>query len=407
MIKVKKCNSVQCYCVLLVVLYLCSRIISVFEVDMPRTVLIVYRVSRYLIRLLIMLIVLKQPSRIPFDYLIISLLISVYYILTILLYPEYKFYISNEFWNNVLSLNGGIFGYFIMRFVRQEDLIEKGVKIASVIWFSVLLVQSLAPISQGYWYIMYKEDVIKSSYNMTFGYNMLIPSLVFLYYGMSERKIIYTLAALIGALEIVMLGSRGAILGILVMPLLYIFLGEHHMKKNRKIALISFMIIWGIIVVLYYKQIIMFLDYAFDSMGFSSRTLQRILEGSITEDVARANMYSKARELIKNNTWGYGMLADRYYFGVYCHNIFYEVLLQFGWFLGTILIIWFSVITIKVLFGKDNKIKNLFFIFFSASFFRLLVSHSFWINQFFWCAIGLAVNYIQLKKLKCYGCRRI
>lgn len=393
-------HSIRFYCVLLVVLYMCRVIITVFETSLPLYVLRIYYASTILMSLLILLVAIKQPNRIPKDYFFILFIVVVAFKITNIVHPEYKNYISDEFWRGIVSLNGGLFGYFFIRFIRDKDLIEKGLKIVALILFIVFFLQSLGAISRGYWYILYKGNIQISSYNMTFGYNMLIPTLIFLYYGMKERKFFDILVAIIGSLEIIMLGSRAAILGIPAMVFLYIFFCEQDMGKRKKTMLIAFMLVFLVLLAIFFRQILYIFNSVFSSLGFSSRTIQRMIEGSLKEDVARASIYTQTISLIRNNFWGSGMLADRYFFGVYCHNIFLEVMLQLGWIGGTILLFFFIVLTVKILLGEDNNIKGIFLIFFCTSFFRLLVSHSLWINQYFWCAVGVAVTYSKSIKMK-------
>lgn len=396
----------KCYCILLIVLYMCRIITVAFETRLTNFIFTVNNFCTMVIFLLILVIAIKQMKRMPVDYFVLLFFVVLIYMITIKLHPEYIACISDEFWNNIISLGGGLAGYFFVRFVRDDRLIEKGLKISAAILFFVFFLQSTEAISKGYWYIVHEEEIRKSSYNMTFGYNMLIPTLIYLYYGMKEKKIMYILISMIGALEILMLGSRAAVLGIPAMIILYFLFCEEKLERRKRWALFICMLIALFVVVLFYKQILTVLESVFIILGFPSRTIERMMEGSLAKDVIRENMYITAKELIRNKFCGYGILSDRYYFGVYCHNIFYEILIQFGWIFGTILIVIFVLLTIKMLLAKKNSYKGIFLIFFCLSFFRLLVSHSFWINRYFWCAIGVAMTYRKSLKLKNIAVKR-
>jgi hypothetical protein len=57
--------------------------------------------------------------------------------------------------------------------------------------------------------------------------------------------------------------------------------------------------------------------------------------GGLLDDNGRASIAEKALHYISDSIMtGNGMLSDRYLIGTYCHNIFLEILIDFGIVIG-------------------------------------------------------------------------
>ena len=75
----------------------------------------------------------------------------------------------------------------------------------------LMLVELLPAMSRGYW-----EDVnslgqiVQRAYSLTFGYEMLLPAILLLYFYMRERKLATLILSIIGFVTILTNGSRGA-----------------------------------------------------------------------------------------------------------------------------------------------------------------------------------------------------
>ena len=94
-------------------------------------------------------------------------------------------------------------------------------------------------------------------------------------------------------------------------------------------------------------------------IGFSTRIFTFIIEGDITASKGRESLAKQAVEaIIENPMWGYGITADRAMFGIYPHNMFLEILCQYGIVFGSLLIITMLVITVIALL-KSRKNRQL------------------------------------------------
>lgn len=175
--------------------------------------------------------------------------------------------------------------------------------------------------------------VIIDNYSMSFSYSLLFPTFVLI----SRRNILWKCVAVVLMLEMLAIGSRGALLLSIVY---WIF-----MMVWKDIS-ISKLILWLIALYAVYKlflnTMVSFFAEIFDSLGINSRTLRLLLDNElISHDSGRSDMYALTWRLIDQAPlFGNGVWADRQYLGIYCHNFFLELLLDFGYIgAGLILIV--------------------------------------------------------------------
>lgn len=182
-----------------------------------------------------------------------------------------------------------------------------------------------------------------SGYDMSLSYSLLLPS-VFLY---SQRKVYTYFATLLIFVFIVALGSRGAAVFILI----YVLLDTIFYNRKMLFPLFCFAVLLIAAIPL--------LTIILDAYGISSRTLSMLADDNITNLTSRDSLYEGSKILIlKNPITGIGLWGDRPIFGIYCHNLFLEILLNFGAIIGGILIVLLISYVIITYFTslKQNKI---------------------------------------------------
>ena len=91
----------------------------------------------------------------------------------------------------------------------------------------------------------------------------------------------------------------------------------------------------------------------------------------------------------------YGAFGDRYYlpsYYPYAHNLFFEIMLTFGKFFGSIIFITLIYSFLKT-FIENKEFEGLLVIATgSFSICRLMFSTSFWTEPYFWAFIALLYN---------------
>ncbi|MFR8357532.1 MAG: O-antigen ligase family protein [Parabacteroides sp.] len=231
-------------------------------------------------------------------------------------------------------------------------------------------------------------------YNMSFGYMLLFP-ILFLFTESKKSKFNLLLAILL-TIGIMILASRGPLLFIALYILIcYLF----HYNLSKKIILSIFIFLGGVIFYFFGESLLQEVSFFFETMGFYSRTLDKILMG------ADALENLSDREIIwettKNNIWekpywGWGIAGDLSYMDSYPHNITLEILLHYGIFVGSIVlfVIFFSIT--KSLFV--TKFRNpVLLIFLCSGFGHLFLSSTYLIEYKFWILLGICFSIMKKK----------
>jgi len=216
-----------------------------------------------------------------------------------------------------------------------------------------------------------------SGYSMSFSYYLLLPALVFIH----QRKALYTIAFIIACVMMLMLGSRGALVAAIIYAISLWLID----KKNKSLILLA-----AVALVIFFNSFLALLLTLSQNLGVTSRTLYLLLEGELANSTGRSAIYSVAWNSIMDSPfWGYGIYGDRIILnGTYCHNIFLEMLHNFGLFLGGGLILLLSFIIIHSFLNSDNENKKLLLMFFCYGFIPLLVSKSYLADAGFGLFLG-------------------
>ena len=108
--------------------------------------------------------------------------------------------------------------------------------------------------------------------------------------------------------------------------------------------------------------------------------------------------------MIKNGPfYGYGVYGERnivYNLGIrwgYSHNIFLELLVSFGWLIGSIIIIVMVIGIVHFFVKVKNKDERLLFVIFLTLSFELLLSNTLWLHVAPWALMALYVNHFKCK----------
>ncbi len=253
-------------------------------------------------------------------------------------------------------------------------------------------------------------------YSQDVGYNCVLPIVLFFSSFLFEKKKFDLLFVILGFVIVLFSGSRG--------PLLSSILGliltcSVRLTIKKVIYLILFFSGLFVAYILYKDQILSCIIDLFASLGVSTRVVEGLLYNNLGDDEVRdslrnaAWLYSCERPFI-----GGGFFMDRIYlynlniiasktasvWGCYCHNIFLELMMQFGLIPGlligcTILRRIFFKIT-----GSDSYFNiRLIIIFVSIGLFPLLVSRSWITYPFFYFLVGLLFNPIFKNKKSVYS----
>ena len=287
-----------------------------------------------------------------------------------------------------IGLNLGIYGipFFIYAYsIRDLNIFLKIVEKAALIVFIFGSMISLLV------FFGFKNI---GTYSMSLSYYMLLPLIIYTNKIIKKFKFRHILMILISFISIISLGSRGALM------CFFAFLFYKFIKIDKKITqkrliiyIISFMT--AIIILLFNNFILQSLYNLLLKFNIDSRTLRLLLKGGIHLS-GREEIYSSTIELIyENPLFGLGLGGIRRVLDIgYPHNIFLEIVSQFGVIIGICIIFILLFILYKALFIKDIEKANIIGIWFSLGFVPLLVSGSYLESFKFWILLGLSFNFL-------------
>lgn len=202
---------------------------------------------------------------------------------------------------------------------------------------------------------------------------------------------------------LLMLGGRQSLV-VVVMGLLLLYIFNNRNKSVKMLVIVSVVTVASVMLVSgAYITIFQVINSIFNSMGIYMEALERIASGNMFSTSTRDIIYEHSFLTIANNGSKIsGLLSDRYYLRhigqynswiQYPHNIYLELLIDFGSILGLILsvVLTWKVIKVMFLYGSDDR-KRIGILICSITMVRLFVSSSFIIEGSFFIMLGLIMG---------------
>lgn len=225
---------------------------------------------------------------------------------------------------------------------------------------------------------------------MSFSYDLLLPTIVLLFGYFTKRKVVYLVGGLLGGITMFFCGARGPVLCLIAATVLYIlFLSE---KQSSKVLVILITMIVVVSVLVFWDPIMQLLYRFSDAIGINSRILEKIADGTLADDSGRSDVHAELQQQL--NILGHGLYGDRVITGGrYAHNLFLELMVEFGLLIGSCLSMLMIVMLFHGFFTKDREKRLLFIAFFSASFIKLMMSSSYLSKEpAFYAMLGICVS---------------
>lgn len=322
-------------------------------------------------------------------------LLLIYFISTFIFLVNYLIFTENQAY-----LENLIFPFFFMSLpafvfslsIKNIDIFKQVMRKSGMI---VFVVGSILGI------LIFSGRVTVNEYSMALSYYMLLPALIFLdelFDKFSLRLFLFELTSL---MVILALGSRGAILCIVVFIFLKIIRIE---LKFTALRMIYYSFVFGtitLIIINLEKLFELLYYYLLMDFGIKSRSLMLFLRGDVHLS-GRDNLYNNAIHLITENPiLGNGIAGDRRINGgAFVHNFFLEVLINFGVIVGSLVIIILIYKLLKSLLQKNKVIYNILIMWISLGMVPLMVSSSYITDLEFWILLGMVLNIKGLKSQK-------
>lgn len=220
------------------------------------------------------------------------------------------------------------------------------------------------------------------NYNMELCYALLLPLFFHVYYA-KEKKIYWTVA-FVEFVIIAVYGSRGQLLCIALYALIVFIKSKNRSKKMLLVIIGAFVLVVGAI----------FANQLLNSFGslvarFGSRTLSMLIRGNITYDSGRGQIWAEALEKVKDNpVIGMGVAGELSYLKSSPHNLFVEMMVHYGFFLGIIICLYVALLLFYLVSRRLNGEKEIIVIM-ASSVIPLMLSSTYLQTPGFWITIAM------------------
>jgi O-antigen ligase len=237
----------------------------------------------------------------------------------------------------------------------------------------------------------------KLDYGLTYGYQVVFLGILFLTLFVYNKSLIDLAFSIISLILVILCGSRGPLVCIAVAALM-LYLSKWREKKASRFRFFSilFLLIIGLAAFVYTVPTLVNAAMTWlGQSGLQGRAIEKLLDGTITDDSGRSVISEISFDMIRNGgLFGYGFYGDRYvigrtwYYG-YPHNVFLELLIEFGALGGGIISIMLVYHTVRMMIRcKDTTWQFLLITLFGACA-KLWMSDSFWYYWPFWGLIAI------------------
>lgn len=243
-----------------------------------------------------------------------------------------------------------------------------------------------------------------SGEQMVAAYDFIFAAMYLFLEADHSRRFVDVVLAALAFILLLFMGTRGPIVvyGFFVMGYFLIF------KKYERFNLLKKILI-GLLFYLFYRIIdvllLLLLPLA-QALGFSTRVFDSIIGGAfvnLEESNGRDYIWETCFDALHFHPNGYGWGGDRFVTGGdwheftnYAHNFAVEILVQFGWVIGGVILLSLFILLLQA-FIKSARTPNCSFLFFlsCAGIMTLMTSQSYIVHPLLFLLIGYCVSLLR------------
>lgn len=350
-----------------------------------------------------LLIYVVLERRLPCKwFIIVFLTVSAFFSLTLFNHPEYRIWYDRDLFGVGYTVfrpdHGAIWAVLMVELCGSSERLFRNLRIVAIITFLYNLLRAYSAVKTGYWTYYTASGLIgQRSYDLDFGYNIVFVAIIAMVCALRERKKHMWLVVIVCILLDLRFGSRGSLISIAAMILLWTIFSDN--TPVRKLGAASCVVVFTVVFLFNAQDMLQSIAYFLqDFFGLESRTITSILQGDALDNSGRDGIYDLVRSALATNPYGYGAYGDRpiigpYYYWGYCHNIFYEMSINFGVVGAAAILIAILTVSFSKMLRTQNFTYRIVIMIFLSMCMRLLVSDTFWGNNFFWMLIGVILVY--------------
>lgn len=356
---------------------------------------------------LLLACMIKPNKFIKLDFIILWLFLVLFFLGTLALHPNYLYWYQRDqygVWDHVFTPNSGLYAYLFIRLFDDPKKITNILRKALWGRYVFCAYQIFMASRRGFWYGVAGDDnQAEFSYSISFGYQVLLYALIFMYAYTMEKRKSDLLGAALGLFMIVKYGSRGPVLFVLLYAAVKFFIEySRNVKTAKRVAGFSFIFFSVLMLAAFYKKLIMLLAMVMEKVHVNSRFLNKLIEGDFADDNGRSKIWGEAIRMIKEKPFGYGAMGSQHriskiIYAGYPHSIVFEFLIDFGVIVGGALLVFFFVRSVQIILLDRSDWSDLFLPFFCASC-ALFLSMTFWATSSFWFCLGITISWQVSKR---------
>lgn len=311
------------------------------------------------------------------------------FLISFLFYPKNNLYIVDILFPFFgMALPAFLYTYSIKNYKNFYDIMEKIANL-SLIFILILSIGLITGKFQN------------EEYSMGLSYYLLFPLLIYTKNFLQKTNLFDLIKVILDLMLILLMGARGTIVCFVV----YSFLEILRLKdlKIRQIVLYLLILLAMIIFALNFREILIIIaNLTYKILGMTSRTIELLLY-DIGHDSGRHIIYETMKYSINNHPFlGIGIAGDRMLMenpGLYAHNIFLEIYVEFGLILGSFILLFILYLVFSSLLTKESKKYGIALLWICLGLLPLFFSGSYLTSLEFW--IMLAVL-LRLRKKDSY-----
>ena len=361
---------------------------EVFQVNNPGVRSMISLIFMILVGILYLKSIRLVLNRVGSFFVLTYASIGTLFLVTMLIYPENNEYlVEASFWLFLICLPTAL--YYLA--IRDKT-----------IFLDMLILSGYLQMILGF--IIFISMIITTpTYDMTFSYLFLVPIVIITYKLFFVKfKFMDSILIITAIAAILTVGSRGPLLAYLIYIMLLIL--NYFLKRKIKIKTLAIMFIAQVslfILVFNIYDLLILLDKLLFKYGIQSRTLYLLMSDNIDFSTGRSEIFTSTISYITQRPLlGYGIAGDRVFLnGTYPHNIFLEILAQFGVAFGGLIIAIFVIYWIKGLFFNKSKAEHhLAIVFAGIGLISLFYSGSYLNSSNYWLFMAICISSVNFRK---------
>lgn len=329
-------------------------------------------------------LMLTHSKHLEIDVLLLVSFFSMYYIISLLIFPENKSFLFTSWTDYAKNPIYSIFLYSLPGYIFARKLHDYE-------YFKLIMRRfSYVVVSMSIIVFFLARDTSASQY-MTFSYNMLTQLLTLIFFSPKKHPLIHYLIVVLGFISFSLGGSRGALIS-LIMAAVWICVAT--LKNKKSLLVVSLILIPGMFITILKDEILLLLTDFLEYLSIDSRSIQYVINGNFFDDSGRLSIYAAAKQSI--GIMGKGFMGDRVAIDIYPHNLILEVLIQFGVLFGTVLVVVLLVFVGHALLSRKTPEYVWIVVLLPCGFLKLMITGSY-LNQepAFYIFLGFCINAVM------------